>query len=38
MASETPEMEQPEGQDADTAATVAAAAEGAQINVAGARP
>ena len=38
MASETPEVEQPEGQDADTAATVAAAAEGGQINVAGARP
>ncbi|HEX7177754.1 MAG TPA: segregation/condensation protein A [Pyrinomonadaceae bacterium] len=31
-------MEQPEAQDADTAATVAAAAEGGQINVAGARP
>jgi segregation and condensation protein A len=38
VTSETPEANQPEGQDADTAATVAAAAEGAQINVAGALP
>ena len=39
MSSNKPEAEKTVGgQDADTAATVAAAAEGAQINVAGARP
>lgn len=38
MSSETPEAREPEGRDEGTAATVAAAAEGAQINVAGARP
>ena len=38
MSSETPEVREDERRDEGTAATVAAAAEGAQINVAGARP
>lgn len=38
MAADRPEVNEGSGPDADAAATVAAAAEGAQINVAGARP